>query len=471
MVGFLGAPEGWRVPGAVSYSFGNFELKVAPATLRCGQQSVRLKRKAWEVLRYLVEHRGRVVSQEELLQGVWGGQSLGEGHVRRNINEVRSAMREHGAPEAIETVRGHGYRFALPVRVSAVSPEATEDVGALEQRPLVGRAGPMSILTAALGRAQEGHGSVFLLRGEAGIGKTRCARELGVRARQASLSVWQGSCHEGAGAPALWPWVQILRAVRDEAEAGLDPGLSDQANSLLERLDSESEESPALGAETMADRPAAARFALLDRVVGLLLATTQTRTRLLVIDDLQWADEASLELLSLLATRVEGSRLLLVTALREPEARSLLQRPACKRLPRMSETLVLQALTADEVAEYVRQVTGTILDPQLREALASCTGGNPFFLQEILRPYLDGRHAGGLSAMTRDSLELPDAARNLLMERLDSLPRATRETPTSEDADHRPVCTWKNIVRIFILGRRLKVGDRARALCPLGLKR
>ncbi len=91
----------------------------------------------------------------------------------------------------------------------------------------VGREREMRQLDAALAAAKAGHGQLVLLAGEPGIGKTRIAAELAARAGARGATVCWGRCWEGEGAPAFWPWVQLVRSYvrdRDSVELRADLG-------------------------------------------------------------------------------------------------------------------------------------------------------------------------------------------------------------------------------------------------------
>src|SRR5262245_11833263 len=86
------------------------------------------------------------------------------------------------------------------------------------ERPLVGRARELKELIAGLDRAHQGRGGVLLLSGEPGIGKSRLAEEVAGAAEERGMEVLFGRCWEAGGAPAYWPWVEILRALLDPME-------------------------------------------------------------------------------------------------------------------------------------------------------------------------------------------------------------------------------------------------------------
>src|SRR5215471_2697240 len=101
----------------------------------------------------------------------------------------------------------------MPKVEAASGREATGRIAAGESTLFVGREDERRELAAALSAALRGSGRLILLTGEAGIGKTRLAEELAREARTQGADVVWGRCWEGVGAPAYWPWVQILRSV------------------------------------------------------------------------------------------------------------------------------------------------------------------------------------------------------------------------------------------------------------------
>src|SRR5260370_23707213 len=117
---------------------------------------------------------------------------------------------------------------------SAVSPEQTRSLGAF-----VGRDRELAELRAGLDDASEGRGRLFLLSGEPGIGKTRLAEEISNDASARGMRVVWGRCWEGGGAPAYWPFIQILRACiadhdSDHLEVLVGSGASEISRTLPE---------------------------------------------------------------------------------------------------------------------------------------------------------------------------------------------------------------------------------------------
>ena len=92
------------------YRFGEFELRPSERALTCGGRSVALGARAYDLLHYLIDHRERVVSKEELLDHVWPGVAVEEANLAVHVSALRKAL---GA-QALSTVTGRGYRFVLP---------------------------------------------------------------------------------------------------------------------------------------------------------------------------------------------------------------------------------------------------------------------------------------------------------------------------------------------------------------------
>jgi predicted ATPase len=193
----------------------------------------------------------------------------------------------------------------------------------------VGRSTEIERLRASFEEALSGRFRILLVSGEPGIGKTRIAEELTTYARMRGAEVLWGRCHDGPGAPPFWPWVQIVRGwLRDreprELLADLGPGASDLATIVSELHDM----LPGLAAPPRLE-PEQARFRLFEGVTVMLRNAAQRRPLVVVLDDLHWADEASLRLLQFLAREIGPAR--------APAGRHLSRRRAAARPPALRD--------------------------------------------------------------------------------------------------------------------------------------
>jgi predicted ATPase len=184
----------------------------------------------------------------------------------------------------------------------------------------VGREWELAQLQAGLGEAQAGRGQLFVVTGEAGIGKTRLAAKVADLAEHEHLCVLWGRSWEGEESPAFWPWIQIFRslALTSARQVGVDgaPGAAGMAH-----LVPDVERFFAGGSQDLATHPSEqARFRLFDAATGTLRAAAASRPLVLVIEDLHEADRSSLLLLEFVARHLGDMPLLLLATCREPEA-------------------------------------------------------------------------------------------------------------------------------------------------------
>ena len=298
--------------------------------------------------------------------------------------------------------------------------------------PFVGRAGELAALTADLDAAVGGRGGVVLVAGEPGIGKTRLAEELAARASVRGAVVLWGRCWEGAGAPAFWPWVQVIRGyVQAQAEdpASLRHDLGAGAADIAQLVPAVHDRIPDLPAPPPLE-PEAARFRLFDSLAGFLRTAAARRPLLLVLDDLHWADVASLALLRFVSRElagVEGSSPLVVGSYRHTEVdqgHPLLA--AVADLTRgQHRWLLLGGLGQREVAGFMALVAGAEPSAELAAEVYRQTDGNPFFVTEVVRllasqggwDQLDP--AAGASTVLGNGL--PEGVRAVVAERLSRL--------------------------------------------------
>jgi DNA-binding winged helix-turn-helix (wHTH) protein len=149
------------------YRFGECELDVAARELRRAGAPVHLEPQALDLLAHLLEHRDRVVSKVELLDGVWGHRFVSEANLTTRVKEVRRAVGDDGTRQAvIRNVRGRGYRF-----VAAVEAGATGAPG-IHAR-LIGRSGELRAIVDLLERTP-----LVTILGPGGVGKSTLAREV-----------------------------------------------------------------------------------------------------------------------------------------------------------------------------------------------------------------------------------------------------------------------------------------------------
>ncbi|WP_433363096.1 ATP-binding protein [Actinoplanes sp. CA-142083] len=300
-------------------------------------------------------------------------------------------------------------------RVLEPPAEADEPAGAERTDGLlVGRAEELAVLRQAVEPAFGGGTGLVVVEGEPGVGKTRLIEETGVEAdRRGALVVW-GRCVEGEGTPSMWPWLQVIGALLDRLPAAGRPRW--QAGELGSLLGTPG---GVPGTPVLPD--SGARFRLFEQAVALVGQVSARQPLLLVVDDIQWADIASLELFSHLAARLPAGTVV-VGALRDraPAPRPEVARTlaAASRQPR-HRRIRLGPLGPEEVAELVRRETGKAPSVAAAREIHARTGGNAFFVRELSRFLADSGERDGVPSTVRDVVRdrvagLDDDARSLL---------------------------------------------------------
>jgi DNA-binding SARP family transcriptional activator len=293
---------------------------------------------------------------------------------------------------------------------------------------LVGRDAQLAVLDATLTGAAAGRGRLVMVAGEPGIGKTRLAEEVAVHAAAQGLRVVWGRCYEGEGAPAFWPWVQVVRELLTDVTPGDLAGVLGPSGGELSQLLPELKELvPGLDPPPVVDM-AAACFRLYQAVTGLLGRLADARPLLVIVDDLHWADVGSLRLLVFLAGGLRRARLVVLGTYRnvdmatgEPLAETL---GALAREP-VVERIALGGLGRDEVARLIAATTGSRPVERLVRVVHDRTEGNPFFVTELLRLL---QSEGGLQAddpLAAVQRAIPAGVRDVLRRRLARLPEQT----------------------------------------------
>jgi hypothetical protein len=297
----------------------------------------------------------------------------------------------------------------------------------LASAPFIGRGALLAHLEAGLARARDGRSTWVLLAGEPGVGKTRTAEELAARAATLGFAVHVGRCSETAGAPPYRPWVQVLRSIWQSLSAADRVSMRGALGAAARPLEALL---PELGQDARRSLPAAngaeARFQLFDAAAAFLRAAAARAPRLVVLDDLQGADEATLALLAFGSRELGAARLLAIATRREPATAAASEPAAAHALARAFEVLPLGGFDAPEVGAFFRALTDREPAAAFVAAARERTEGNPLLLTELTRLLaLQGR----LDPDDPESVaagDVPAGARHVLGERLARLTPACR---------------------------------------------
>ena len=380
--------------------FGPYRLDVAGARLSKGDDPVPLQPRPFAVLSYLAARPGTVVGRDELIAKLWDGTHVTKAVLKVAVRAIREALDDDAdAPRYIETVGREGYRFIGGGAVDAsASPHlGTGGAGA----SIVGREHELAELHAGLARALDGRRTIVFVTGEAGIGKTTLLDRFVDEVSAGEIQVARGQCLEQYGeGEAYLPILEALgRLARDDASGELRDTLARHAPTWVSQL-------AALDANpsgrwrpdgAIATRPAR----MLREMADALEVLTRRRALVLVLEDLQWSDPSTVDLIGCIAQRREPARLLVLGSLRpvdmtgdEHGLRGLHHELQAKGL---CEEIALALLSRDEVAAYVEaRFAGAPPDALRRLAtrVYERTEGNALFMVNVVNDLV----AGGLLA-------------------------------------------------------------------------
>ncbi|MEU8267387.1 BTAD domain-containing putative transcriptional regulator [Sphaerisporangium sp. NPDC049002] len=337
-----------------------------------------------------------ILEQDETLAGTWPSAAA---------PAVASAVRVSPAGRT----RGAGQEEGpTPPAPAAGEPEP----GAGGRRPprLVGREPYLRRIRERLDDLGRGTGGVLLVSGESGIGKTRLAEAAAGLAAERGITVAWSRCAEGSGVPAFWPWLQALQE--------LDGTGSGEPSKVVASLS---------GVDRAADTgdPDTARFLLYDAVGKTLGQLTATSPALILMDDVHWADAASLKLLTFLGGDLHRMPLLVLATMRPESGRA--PEPLADALgeltrQRGTERMGVTALTSEQIADYLDDVDQAAASPELADALRDRTGGNPFFLGELLRLLASVHSLDQVAVEDVVALAVPDGVSDVITQRVSRLP-------------------------------------------------
>ncbi len=432
--------------------FGPFAVNLRSGELYKRGAKVKLQEQAFEVLRLLLERPGQVVMREELRGRLWGnGTFVDFDHgINMAVAKLRQALGDSSEqPKFVETVAGRGYRFvvavqAAPEEVSPLRPASSVPTRApATERHSVGREHDQAKLMAAFDAAVAGCGALVCVSGEPGIGKTTLVEDFisDLYSSGRSFLLARGRCSERlAGSESYLPFLEALGALLRGDGSDHTDKLRTLAPSWYAQLFPLSASDPsdaalqAYARSTTQERVKREFGAFVEELASL-------ETLVLFLDDLHWADSSTMDLLAYLATKFDGTRVLVIGAYRTAEAllskhpligvkRELETRGACREI-------ALELLSAEEVDRYITlEFSDNAFPREFAGVIHSRTEGNPLFMVDLVR-YLRDRKALARSEGERRwrldcsipdlSRFLPQSARSMIERKIDQVSSRERD--------------------------------------------
>ena len=360
--------------------FAPFKLDLTARTLWRDGVRVQLTHKALDLLAVLVERAGHVVAKETLLETVWPRTHVHPDNVKVLIGEVRRALGDDPMrPHFIRSLVKRGYIFIAPVV------DAVVDLTSSSSFPtFVGRESEMDRLLGALDHAAGAQRHVAFVTGEAGIGKTAlCEAFLRVAAtRHAIRTTWAQCMRLSGPSEPYYPLLDLItRLARSTEDELVATTLARHAPSWLPHLPALSDDAPRA---FTAGTHVATAARMLREIVTALETLAEDTPLVLWIEDLQWADPATIDVLASLGQRRDPAKLLLLATIRSSDsgaASAPLRRAQVDLLARpQTRELRLQPLSRQEVARYLDVQLGEDVSRQSSSVLYHLTSGNPLFL-------------------------------------------------------------------------------------------
>jgi tetratricopeptide (TPR) repeat protein len=320
-----------------------------------------------------------------------------------------------------------------------VMPAATAGGRGSTRFPLVGRDHERVDLLAGLAAAAAGRGSLVLIAGEPGIGKTRLTADMLAEAQRRGVFCLVGHCYEMEGAPPYVPFVEMLEyGARKVKPAAFRQALGDAASGVsklmpeLRRMFADIPDPPDLPPEQQ-------RRFLFNAHLAFVERCCQIAPMLVVVEDLQWADEPTLMLLQHVVAAIRSMPLLIIGTYRDVELSAT--RPFARTLEallreRRATRITLRRLPGEAVEAMLTSMSGRTPPPLLARVVFDYTEGNPFFVEEVFQHLAEeGKLFDDSGGWRRDlgvrSLDVPESVRLVVGRRLHRLGDAARAVLTT----------------------------------------
>jgi len=329
---------------------------------------------------------------------------------------------------------------ALDESLTAAKPESEDSTAvaildALSRGRLVGRVGELAEALELWRRAREGHGHAVLFSGEPGVGKTRLAREVTIQAAVDGAVILSGGCYEYETTTPYLPFVGALRRwVREQKDDDIlrtalgetAPHIAKIAPEIQRRLGPFSEQ-PQLAAHEE-------RLLFFDALVQVFANLARQHGLLFTADDLHWADQGTLWLLSHLLRHLREERVLILGAYRETEfdrTHPLANALVDWNRERLVTRIALRRFDQTETSAQIGALLGESVDADFGEVVHRETEGNPFFVEEVLKSLIEQgsvrRESGQWKRCSIGQLVIPQSIKEAIDSRLNRISQQTNE--------------------------------------------
>jgi DNA-binding winged helix-turn-helix (wHTH) protein len=409
----------------MNYLFGDCKLDMHLQALYRNSQAIHLQPRVFNLLVYLIEHRNRVVSRDELYEQIWPKQFIASATLESAIKLTRQAIGDSGRKQGmIKTFHKRGYRFIASVEQrqepDSQEPSHSDHASGSTTRPqhmclpFVGRQHELAILSAQLESATHGQGRAVVLSGECGIGKSRLLDEFQSRLSTQEVTRLQGSCLPSQTLSPYGVIRQLIRqcfdlgagegsdAIRTKVQTRLvEIGLNDikMASSILDLV----------GFETRSDQiavlpPERLMVRTMDMICQIFIASSRQHPLFIAVEDLQWIDPTSDNCIALLMAQIARAPIL------------LLMTHSSAYQPRWEEEvthLALTPLTEAHSHTIMHELSDqTQVPDHLRQAVVTAAAGNPGRARRCPQDPPGGRHHRGRAERTRRSIHEPSRSAN-----------------------------------------------------------
>jgi DNA-binding winged helix-turn-helix (wHTH) protein/tetratricopeptide (TPR) repeat protein len=467
-------------------AFGSFRLDTVNHCLWRDDERAPLTPKAFDVLRYLVEHGERLVTPDELLEALWPETYVNPEGIRKYILEIRKVLGDRsGQPTFIKTFPKRGYQFmaAVVVQRTVASTVAPHELS----RNMVGRHEGLARLNEYLQLALSGRRQVVFVTGEAGVGKTTLVDAFQQQAaRHSGLRVARGQCIEGfGGIEAYYPMLEAIGSLlRFAGGSTFLQTFATRAPTWLIQFPRlvKPEQREALQREILGST----RERMVREFCEALEDIAAQTPLLVILEDLHWVDPSTLDLISAFARRRELAKVLLLGTYRPVDV-VLSQGPlkALKQdllIRRLCHEIAVECLEESHVADYlVKNFSVESLPAGLANLIHRNSGGNPLFMAAMVRDMESKRFIAveqGRLILTAPLAEvypgIPETLQQMLeiqLERLD--PEDLRILRSASVAGERfPVCAvmaMLDVSRASVENACDRLANREQFIRPVGI--